>query len=318
MDTVTILRQLWRSKLLVACVAILAVLTGMIVLYRYTPPLKLESRKYEVGVASARILVDTPASLVVDIAPKGSDVIGGRATLLANLMLDGDIKTGIARKAGLPPDKLVSPNDADDIGGPGTRPNPRAFIIDTKVLTTQKGDSLPIIQVEAQAPDAAGAERLANAAVNGLREFLDSKAAGERVPFAQRLRISQLSPAQGRLAVRGPRNAFGVLAAIFVFGLGCAAILMVAALIRGLRADPAAAYAPAKPHLDPVPMDAAPRWPEDEPEWEAFSPPADAVDGGAAVNGSAGAHEDAERLEEPAPAMPMPKQSGSWWGGGPA
>src|SRR4051812_2568501 len=128
MDTVTILRRLWRFRLFVALAALVAIGMGCLVVYRYSPPLKLESRKYEVGVATARILVDTPASQVVDVAPKGSDVLGGRATLLANLMVDGEIKTAIAKKAGLAPAKLVSVSDSGaSSGDAGAVPDPRGF-----------------------------------------------------------------------------------------------------------------------------------------------------------------------------------------------
>src|SRR3954463_13979071 len=153
MDTVTILRRLWRFRLLVASAALFAIVVGCLVVYRYSAPLKLESRKYVVGVATARILVDTPASQVVDIAPKGSDLLGGRATLLANLMVDGEIKTAIAKKAGLAPSNLLSSSGAappDDSSG---KPNPRGFVLGTKVLTTDRGDALPIIEVDAQGPD---------------------------------------------------------------------------------------------------------------------------------------------------------------------
>ena len=91
MDTVTILRDLWRRRLLVVGVAIVAVLVGVAVMYKVSFPPKLESRKYEVGVATSSILVDTPNSQVVEVAPKGSDTLGVRANLLASLMTDGVI-----------------------------------------------------------------------------------------------------------------------------------------------------------------------------------------------------------------------------------
>ena len=56
-------------------------------------PPKLESRQYHVGVASARVLVDTPDSQVVDLNPKGADALSSRASLLANLMASSPVKT---------------------------------------------------------------------------------------------------------------------------------------------------------------------------------------------------------------------------------
>jgi hypothetical protein len=106
MELIMMLRDLWRRRILVGCAALLAVLAGTAVTYRISFPPKLESRKYEVGVATTRILVDTPSSQVVEVAPKGSDTLGVRANLLASLMVDGVVKTAIARRAGLRPDQL--------------------------------------------------------------------------------------------------------------------------------------------------------------------------------------------------------------------
>jgi hypothetical protein len=320
MDTVTILRRLWRFRLLVAVSALLAIAAGCLVVYKWSPPLKLESRKYVVGVATARILVDTPASQVVDVAPKGSDVLGGRATLLANLMVEGEIKSAIATKAGVDPAKLVGVSDSGAVTGvPADAPSdPRGFQLGTHVLTTAGGDSLPIIQVDAQAPDAAGAQRLATSAVQGLREYLDSKAAVERVPDAQRLRVSGLGEAQGRLAVRGPRLAFGVAATIFVFLLCCGAILMGAALLQALTGTHG------QPAIDPFdyedpfdPRDEEGPWPEQSPEpaWEDLSEPLLVVPP-AQVNGSA-AEPEPEEQEEAPEASHRTKRTTAWWGGGP-
>src|SRR5690348_2396046 len=172
MDTVTILRQLWRSRLLVAVVLLISVFAGLAISYKIP---SMESRKYVVGVAGARLLVDTPASQVVDVAPKGSDVLGARASLLANLMVDGEIKAAIARKAGLKTEQLRGVSDGGQVVGTEAPTDPRGYELATKVLATTSGDSLPIIEVTAQAPTAAGAEKLVNAALTGLREYLDSK-----------------------------------------------------------------------------------------------------------------------------------------------
>jgi hypothetical protein len=237
MNTVTILRQLARLRIAVAIIVVLSLGIGLEVCYKVSPPFSLQSRKYDVGVANARLLVDTPASQVVEVDPKGSDILGGRATLLANLMVDGDIKSAIARKAGLSPGQLVgsAAGDATPTGDPAVKPDPRGFKLSTKVLTTGTGESLPIIEIDSQGPDVAGAERLANAAVTGLQEILNARAAQTRVPDSQRLHVSSFGPAQGHLAVRGPRLVYGLLATVLSCLLGCAALLAFTGILRGLR-----------------------------------------------------------------------------------
>jgi hypothetical protein len=245
MDTVTILRDLWRRRLLVFGVYLIALLMGTAVVYKISlfPP-NLESRKYEVGVAVARILVDTPSSQVVEVAPKGSDTLGVRANLLASLMVDGVVKQAIAQRAGLQPNQLAGVTDAATEPSPvATAKGPRSYILTTKVLTNTGGDQLPIIELDAQAPDRVGAAKLAAAAISGLRDYLDSKAALQQIPNADRLQVTSLGAPQATGEVRGPATVIAIVAVIFVFAIGCAAILGVLALARGWRAASAREFA---------------------------------------------------------------------------
>src|SRR3954452_6753420 len=237
MDTVTILRDLWRARTVVLCVWLVALLAGAAVLYKISWPLHLETRKYEVGVATTSLLVDTPSSQVVEIAPKGSDTLGVRANLIASLMVDGTVKATIARNAGLRADDLVgistSAQDSGSAAAPGDRHAP---VLTTRVVTDNDGSELPIIQITAQAKDADTAGKLATAAVNGLREYLDSRAAVQQIPNAKRLQVTGLGQTQVRTDSRGPKSFFAVVAVLFVFGLGCGVVLAMRALVRGWRA----------------------------------------------------------------------------------
>ena len=236
MDTVTILRELWRRRLLVAGVGIVAVLVGTALLYTVSYPIKLESRRYEVGIATASILVDTPSSQVVDVAPKGSDTLGMRANLLASVMVDGVVKAAIAGNAGLDPKDLVGiSTSAQD--QPATRPRDhRVPVLTTKVVTDNDGAELPIINVETQASDAEVATKLASAAVVGLQDYLNSTAAAQKIPDAKRLNVSELGQPQAHIVTRGPTNIIGLAVVILVFALGCAGILAGVGLSRGWRA----------------------------------------------------------------------------------
>ena len=229
MELVTTLRELWRLRAFVLVVALLALFAGLAIAFRLP---SLESRKYEVGVASARMLVDTPNSQVVEVAPKGSDMLCVRANLIANLMAEGDVKAAIAQRAGVKPEQLTG--IAESAETPQTaKPGPGAYVLTTRVLSTPTGDHLPIIELESQAPDAARAAKLADAAVTGLRDYLDSKAATEQVPDANRLIVSGLGASQAADVVRGDRRLLAVAAALFLFFGGCAAIVLVGSLIRG-------------------------------------------------------------------------------------
>jgi hypothetical protein len=234
MDTVTILRDLWRLRLAVVVIAVLAVLAGMALVFKLP---SLESRKYEVGVATARILVDTPSSQVVEVAPKGSDSLGVRANLLASLMVDGVVKSAIAERAGLAPEKLVGITEAATEPGPVAKPaGPRDFVLMTRVLTNTGGDQLPIIEIDAQAPDRAAAAKLGGAAIEGLSDYLDSTAALQQIKDADRLKVTGLGAPQAVTDVRGRSSMMAIVAVILIFALGCAALLGVRTLVAALRA----------------------------------------------------------------------------------
>jgi hypothetical protein len=300
MDTVTILRRLWRFRWLVALMGLLSIVIALAVSFRYTFPSTLESRKYEVGVANARILVDTPESQVVDLTPKGSEALGSRANLLASLMVDGEIEQTIARKAGLKPNQIIGTGPAmADPADVTEQPTRSSFVLSTQVTTISDGAYLPIIEINTQAPTAAQAQRLATAAVDGLREFLDSKAVSQAIPDTNRLRISGLSAAQARDVTRGPRMIFSIVAMIFVFGLGCGAILFVAGVVRGLRMPEAERHAP--PPVAVAPSDRAESIPADAEPPPPIMFPSPGTDARRTRHGSADTQ----------------PQAASWFAGGP-
>lgn len=248
METVAILRVLWSRRRLVAGVLLLAALVGTAMAYRIP---SLESRTYEVGVATSRIFVDTPSSQVVEVSPKGGDTLGTRAGLIASLMVDGTIKAAIARRAGLRPEDFdaVSESAAETSPAVAT-PTARARVLMTNVVTNAAGDDLPIIEIQAQAGDAEQAATLAAAAVNGLRDYLNTKAAEQRVPGAKRLQVDGLGPPQARGVRRGPRRLIALIAALVVALGGCAAIVAGSRLAAAWRADQAEQDDPDEPGGD--------------------------------------------------------------------
>jgi hypothetical protein len=245
MGAVAILRELWRHRVVLMLAAPLAVLVGLSVGYKVMFPPELQSRRYEVGVAAATALVDTPSSQVVALG--GRDVsqaatLPGRAALLASLLTTSPLREQIARRAGVParlliatappPDGTTAAPAADRLAtGASVRPDdPRA-----SVLTLSTALTLPMIAVDTRAPDAATAARVANAALATLESYLDSVVSTESVPAARRLVVEQLGPAQSATAHRGPPPLLGIFAAIAFLGVVCAVVLMVSALARDWR-----------------------------------------------------------------------------------
>lgn len=252
-SSVRILRELWRHRIAVAVFALIALLCSSALAYRFSfPP---QSRKYTVGMATTRILIDTPASQVIEVAPKGSDTLGARSSLLSSLMSQGEVKAAIARRAGLRPNQLVAQDESasDPSVAPPAPPDPRrAYVMKTSVMTNDAGTQLPIIQVDTQAPDVAHAASIASAAVEGLRQYLDAKAAVEGVAPTHRLRVTGLGQPLVHESSHGPGLVMAVVVAMFVFGFLCSMLLLASALARGLRqaADADAMAAADVPLLD--------------------------------------------------------------------
>ena len=233
MDTVTVLRGLWRRRLFVVVVVVLAALAAA--------GLTFGTKKYSVGVSSTRILVNTPHSQIVDIAPKGTDSLAQQALLLASLMVDGDLKTVIAHHAGLKPGQIVGVGQSVTTPGAdssSTTPTtgPKSYVLTTNVLTDSAGDELPIIELDAQAPTVDEAQKLATAAIAGVHDYLNSVAAVQEIPNSDRLVVTSLGLPEATTQAHGPSTILAILAFIFVFCLGCTIILAVPALARGWRA----------------------------------------------------------------------------------
>jgi len=243
MGTVHKLQDLWRLRRYVAIVAVLAVLAGV--------GMTVQSGSYDVGAASAQVLVDTQRSQVVGasggVTSSGGLLLGAlgtQANLLADLMVEGTIKADIAKRAGVNPNKLTGVSTAVTVpsastAGPSpvTLPSgPNVYGLSTQILTDVAGaTSLPIIEIDAYAPTPNKAERLANAAVAGLQAFVSSEAATEQIPSAERLSIMNLGVSQATSQARGSSPLIGFVVVLLVLLLGCVSILWIQAMVRGWR-----------------------------------------------------------------------------------
>jgi hypothetical protein len=245
-ELVSVLRLLWRARLLVAVGMALAVLVGMTLTYHVTlgAPPTLESRGHSVGIASAQVLVDSKSSQTVDLGedPVLIDIAGliARARLLANLIATSPLRDEIARRAGIDPASFLA--TAPSIGFDS--PSPAAASSTTaqpNVMNVTFNESLPIVTINAEAADEATAARISSAAASELGRYLDSLVALDEVPDAHRLVVKQLGAPAHLTMRRGPRRLIAAIGFAFVFGLWCTGVVAVSRLRRGFReaaADP--------------------------------------------------------------------------------
>jgi hypothetical protein len=248
MTFVSILRELWRRRLLLAVGLALGVTVGTLMAYAVTlglPP-KFENRQYEVGVASASVLVDSPSSQVADLGggdgQTTADVesLSARARLLANLMATSPVKDRLAALAGIPPDRLIArAPTAVGVAGDETPIGTGATVSESdpqaNILRINVNETLPILTADSQAPTPEAAARISSAAVRELRTYLKTVASGDRVPAERELVIKRLGPARYATVRKGPRRLFAVMGFLFVLGAWCVAVIVCAGLARAWR-----------------------------------------------------------------------------------
>jgi hypothetical protein len=219
----------------------LAVSVGLLVGYKvqFDLPPKIESRRYSIGLASRNVLVDTPSSQVADLKPNGAEQLNGRASLFANLIATPVIQAIIAKRSGFRTNQLVTtaPSMVAPLvprplaaSSPGAPPPANEYR-----LTVAIQEDLPIIVINAEAPDALGAARLADATFYALREYLADAQTQQRIPRDRRPVISPLGRAASAEVIRGPRRLYALLAALLVLGLACAVIVGGNRIARGWR-----------------------------------------------------------------------------------
>jgi hypothetical protein len=243
MAAIGLLRDLLRLRRLVLVGAILALAAALLMTFRvsFDPAPSLSSRQYDVGIASAAILIDSQSSQAVDLGGGGEVLVdvgslAVRARLLANLLVTRPLRDEIAAEAGVRPDQLIT--ELSSTTEPGAPP-PEASEVTLRpddpranILRLQTSDTVPIVTVNAQAPDKATAARLAAATVSQLERYLESVAAANRVPDVRQLVMRRLGEPTAVTARRGPARSNGVMIFIVLFGLWCGGVLAVSAVSR--------------------------------------------------------------------------------------
>jgi hypothetical protein len=241
------LRELWRVPfgLAVSCMVALFVTLTISYEVRLLPP-GLEPRNHEIATASTHLLVDTPKSTVLDLRQETLelDAMTNRAVLLGNVMASAPVREYIARRAGVPPDVIratapATPEYPRPIADPENRRRTSDILrtTDEYRLKISANPTVPIIDIYSQAPTADAAKQLANAAVDGLRDYLAAVARAQSIPPGRQVQLDQLGPARGGVINDGVHLTVAVLSFLLVFALSCAAVLFVSRVRRGWRAS---------------------------------------------------------------------------------
>ncbi|MDP8910133.1 MAG: hypothetical protein M3N47_13695 [Chloroflexota bacterium] len=214
-------------------------------------PPKLEPRAIQVSAAATHVLLDTQRSWILDELAGSSDItaLSVHGELHANLATSRPVLEIIARRANVPIDALsartrVTGNVPGNFLEPDSEQRAQQLLTsDTPYrLELQADQARPILNVYAQAPSTPEAIRLADATVDGLREYLRDRVRSSAT--ADRLkqpRVEQVGGTRGGVVngAAGPQMA--IITFLVTFGITAALLFAIVRLRRewhGSRDEP--------------------------------------------------------------------------------
>lgn len=227
MELSVILRILWRRRAAVALGCVVAVVVAL-TLGKPTPG---------TVIASGGLMLDTPVSQLSHAAPLGADSLTARAILLGNLLATRTMEARIAGAAGLPRDDVavivgssriptiptaLARHATDAIAA---RPEKHLVVVDVE-------EPLPLVSIEALAPDRRSAVELEGAATR--------VAQGAAAADSRRVVVESVGPAEVRLIPGSSGRVKALAASIVVFALWSGGVVFTSVAMRRRR-RPAAA-----------------------------------------------------------------------------
>jgi hypothetical protein len=237
------MRELFRLPVGAALAVALAALVALSVVYEvsFLPP-GLKARPLETATAATHVLIDAPKSTILDMRYGTSDFksLSDRGVLLGNVMASAPVREYIARRAGIPPEAIeastpLTPDYPRAIAEAGHERHTTDILKspDQYRLSIQANPTVPILDVLAQAPDSKTAEQLANAAVEGLQDYIDDVGRAQDIGLGQRIRLEQLGRARGGVINAGVGLQVVLLSFVVTLGMASAAVLFLARMRRG-------------------------------------------------------------------------------------
>jgi hypothetical protein len=233
---------LWQLRPWVLASALLALIVAVwsVANISLLPP-RLTPRDLEMATGTTHVIVDTPRSTVLDLRQNTDDLkaLTQRAVLLGNVIANGAVRAAIAHQANVPVDVLqvIPPlTPAQLVPQAGSTNNKVGDIAkSTKQyrLSINVNPTVPMLDIYSQAPTAAGAAVLANAAVDGLRNYLAALAEEQHTPAADQTRLLQLGRAHGAVINHGIQWQVAFLVFGLTFSLACATVIFGSRIRRG-------------------------------------------------------------------------------------
>jgi len=234
-SAISILRELWRRRALVAAAAVAAALVAAVAVYDVSvAPPSLSKRDRVEANGSIEILVDSAKSPIADVG-RDLEPLTARAGVFARYIAGGNVIDRIAAATDIPADQIevVGPVPLPGEATGATAPPPRHLPYGIEVA---QRDALPILNVVTRAPTVEEARALADAAPAAVRQIVASIQQQQGIPDRKRVTFRVLGPAQAQLVADALGAKVGVLIFFFVFALLVLLILGIPRLVAAWRA----------------------------------------------------------------------------------
>jgi hypothetical protein len=205
-------------------------------------PPGVHPRQMQQGAAAVHVLLDAPTSLVVDenVRTTNYEALTSRATLYGDIIASAALRDMIGKRIGVPADRITAVSRLTaglqrEMREPDSEQ--RANQIRTEQtpyrLDIQADPGGPDINIYAQAPSAARAIALADAAVASLQDYVNDEARTTGTNRKDQVVVTQLGRARGGVVNHKAVPEIVVLTFLVAFGLSLALLLGAAATRRG-------------------------------------------------------------------------------------
>jgi hypothetical protein len=248
------LRPLARTRVPLLAVLALSAVVGLV-----AAKLNTEGR-LDVAAATTHAFVDyaDPSIVEARALPQHEVTLQQRAELFGRLMTTAPVLERIGRRAGLPPDQISAAARTTALVPISlTQPSSeeRASQLQRSTLPyrleLQAHPAEPILAIYSQAPSVVEAERLADASILGLRDYLGELARRQGFPEEKQARLRQLGDAQGAVVSGHGSLLIGGITFVVAFGLALAVSLGVIHILRR-RPSPSTSSPPKPTTSDPA------------------------------------------------------------------
>lgn len=228
---ISILKELWKRKLLVAVVIAVAVVAAVLAVYKVSPS-GISKRSTPAVSGSSEVLIDSARSPIAG-SKRNVEALSTRAAVFARLGTSGNIVKEIAKEVGVNPWEI-------QVTGPQPFPGEAPGVSEAAEelpygLTYSQVGELPIIAIVSRAPDVHTARALAAAAPRSLEKMVQRVQVKQGTPERERVEIRTLGPATVSAVDNGPGKKIGVAIFLGILLVGLGLILGIPRLVAAWR-----------------------------------------------------------------------------------